>query len=414
MALRDWFRRKASAVTEIVVRVVGANRPVYPPRDFYNLAKEGFENNVYVYRAVMLIASACAGIPWVLYRKGRARGTWIEEEEDHPLLRLLRRPNPEQGQARFFQELVAYWVLAGNSYVEAVEPLTRNAPPVELWVLRPDRVKVIPDAKNRVGGYEYRAGVGKHEFKRDQILHLKMFSATDDWYGLSPIVVAARIIDQNNAADDWNYALLKNMARPPLAFSAETKLDDQQFKRLRELIEQRWGGVQNAGKPILLENGMDVKELSFSPQDMDWIKGDIQQGRKIALALGVPPELLGDSTNKTYSNYREARTAFYEETVIPLMDELRDELNNWLVPKFDDRLYLDYDRDEIEALQEDRNQVAERMHKSWWLTINEKRRAMGYEDIEGGDELYIPANLVPVSSMNEGDEPFGPRPEEDE
>jgi len=411
MAWGDWFRRKASAVTEIIVRIVGAGKPVYPPRNFYNLAKEGFENNVYVYRAVMLIASACAGIPWVLYRKGRSRGTWIEEE-DHPLLRLIRRPNPEQGQAQFIRQLVAYWILAGNSYVEAIEPLTRKAPPIELWVLRPDRVKVIPDAKNRVSGYEYRAGTGKHEYKREQIMHLKMFSATDDWYGLSPIVVAARIIDQNNAADDWNFSLLKNMARPPLAFVTETKLDDNQFKRLKERIEKKWAGAENAGKPILLENGMDVKELSFSPQDMDWIKGDIQHGRKIALALGVPPELLGDSTNKTYSNYREARAAFYEETVIPLMDELRDELNNWLVPKFDDRLFLDYDRDEIEAIQEERNQVAERMQKSWWLTINEKRRAMGYEDIEGGDELYIPANLMPVSAMNEGDEPFGPRPEE--
>lgn len=411
MAWGDWLRRKASAVTEIVVRFVGAGKPVYTPRNFYNLAKEGFENNVYVYRAVMLIASACAGIPWVLYRKGRSRGTWIEEE-DHPLLELIRRPNPEQGQAQFIRQLVAYWILAGNSYVEAVTPNTRKAPPVELWVLRPDRVKVIPDSKNRVGGYEYRAGIYKHEFTREQIMHLKMFSATDDWYGLSPIVVAARIIDQNNAADDWNFSLLKNMARPPLAFVTETKLDDNQFKRLKERIEKKWAGAENAGKPILLENGMDVKELSFSPQDMDWIKGDIQHGRKIALALGVPPELLGDSTNKTYSNYREARAAFYEETVIPLMDELRDELNNWLVPKFDDRLFLDYDRDEIEALQEERNQVAERMQKSWWLTINEKRRAMGYEDIEGGDELYIPANLMPVSAMNEGDEPFGPRPEE--
>src|SRR5690606_2775153 len=125
---------------------------------------------------------------------------------------------------------------------------------------------------------------------------------------------------------------------------------DEAYKRIKKQLRERWSGARNAGLPQLLEGGLDVKVLSLSPSELDWIKSDINQGRKIAIALGVPPELLGDSTNKTYANYQEARAAFYHETILPLMDELRDELNNWLTPMFGDNLYLDYDRDEIEAL----------------------------------------------------------------
>jgi phage portal protein BeeE len=123
---------------------------------------------------------------------------------------------------------------------------------------------------------------------------------------------------------------------------------------------------------------------------MAWLEGLKFSGREIAIAFGVPPELIGDNSNKTYSNYGEARMAFYLETVLPLMDFLRDELNNWLTPLYGDSYYLDYDRDEIEAIQEDRKEVWSRANKSFasgLLTKNEAREMIGYESVEGGDEF---------------------------
>lgn len=411
MGWRDWLTRlsrKASPVTRLIVELVGAGRPVYTPRDFYNLARQGYERNVYVYRAVNAISVACAGIPWLLYERQMSDGRLVELDE-HPLLSLMRRPNPEQAQARFVREVVSYWLLAGNSYIYGIRPESQKAPPQELWVLRPDRMTVIPDELQRVRAYRYSTGRSSVTLPREDVLHLKLFAPVDDWYGLSPVVVAARVVDQNNAMTDWNTALLQNGARPSLALIAQEELSEEVFQRLKKELQSEWGGPRNAGLPKLLEGGLDVKILSFSPQELDWLKGDMHQGRKIALALGYPPELMGDPEQKTYANYREARKAFYMDTVIPLMDELRDELNAWLAPQFGDRLYLDYDRDEIEALSEDRARVAERLEKSWWLSINERRLAQGYEPVEGGDVICVPANLVPLEVFTNG-EPFGPEP----
>jgi len=221
---------------------------------------------------------------------------------------------------------------------------------------------------------------------------------------MSPIEAAARSVDQNNESRAWNVALLQNSARPPGALVAEQELQEEQFNRLKEQIKEQYSGAKNAGRPLLLEGGLDWKEMGLSPADMHWLEGLKLSAREIAIAFGVPPELIGDTANKTYSNYKEARQAFYTETVLPLMDWIRNELNNWLVPKFgDDRIYIDYDRDEIEALQEDRAAVWEKAMeavKIGVLTPNEARLLLGYEEVPGADTLMVPGNMMPLATIS--------------
>jgi HK97 family phage portal protein len=140
---------------------------------------------------------------------------------------------------------------------------------------------------------------------------------------------------------------------------------------------------------------------------MDWLEGRKMSRVEICNVFQVPPELIGIQDQKTYSNYQEARKAFYTETVLPLMDRLCDDLNNWLVPVFGDNLILDYDKDEIEALQEDREKVWTRVQNANWLTVNEKRSATGYEEIDGGDVVLVPATLVPIQGAIQPPTPQG-------
>jgi len=199
-------------------------------------------------------------------------------------------------------------------------------------------------------------------------------------------------------------ALLQNSARPPGALVTEQELQEEQFNRLKEQIKEQYSGAKNAGRPLLLEGGLDWKEMGLSPADMHWMEGLKLSAREIAIAFGVPPELIGDTANKTYSNYKEARQAFYTETVLPLMDWIKDELNNWLVPKFgDEKIYVDYDRDEIEALQEDREAVwkkAMEAVKNGVLTPNEARVLLGYEEVEGANTLIVPGNMMPLATIS--------------
>ena len=118
----------------------------------------------------------------------------------------------------------------------------------------------------------------------------------------------------------------------------------------------------------------------------------------IAMAFGVMAELIGLKEG-TFEHRKEARKAFYTETVLPLASSLRDELNTWLTPLYGDKLYLDFDRDAIDALQEDRAKVWERMKGADFLSINEKRAGTGYDDFgPAGDVILVSATLLPLGA----------------
>lgn len=398
----SFFTRKASAVTNIVVQF-GKSRALWKAKTFEKFAEEGYQANVTVYACVNEIAKAIAGIPWVLSNRGPSTRSKINVIDNHPLLKLLVRPNPFQGGGAFIESFIAYLLLSGNSYMERVGP--DNGPPLELYVLRPDRMTVIPDRVHMVAGYSYTINGQKTDFLNGEVLHHKLFAPLDEWYGLSPIQVAASDIDSDNEAARWNLSLLKNDMRPPGGFIADGDIGDQQFERLKKEIKSNYQGSKNAGTPLFLDGGLSWKNFTISQKDSDWLQGRKLSKREICQVYQVPPELIGDGEVKTYSNYQEARKSFYTETVLPYMDILRDELNNWLIPLFGDRLSLDYDRDGIEALQEDRNKTFERVGAANWMTVNEKRLETGFDEIDGGDVLLVPIGFVPLQAAIEVDAP---------
>lgn len=353
----------------------------WTPRRYDRLAEEGYRRNVIAFRCIRALAQATASIPVLLY-KGK------QELTGHPLLALLARPNPQHGQAQLIEALIAHQLITGNAYLEAVRPDSEVAPR-ELWALRPDRMKVVPGAQGVPAAYEYSAGGKAVRWQVDaltgqaDVLHLKHFHPLDDWYGQGPLEAALQSIDQHNQASAWNQALLQNSARPSGALVYAPKegpamLAPEQYARLKQELEEQIEGAMNAGRPLLLEGGLDWRAMSLSPSDMDWRAGRDTVAREIALAFGVPAQLIGLPDSQTYANYKEARLAFYEDSVLPLAYGLRDALNNWLVPMFGDDLRLDYDLDAVSALSPRREALWERISKADFLTAEEKRQAVGY------------------------------------
>ena len=153
---------------------------------------------------------------------------------------------------------------------------------------------------------------------------------------------------------------------------------------------------------MLLEGGLDWKEMSLSPKDMDFLNAKLQSARDVAAAFGVPPMLVGVPGDSTYANYREARLALWEETILPLLDFIADQLNHWLSPRFGDHLKLAYDKDEISALSPRREEAWARVQGAEFLTLNEKRAAVGYAPLDGGDDL--PALIAPAGALEEDPE----------
>lgn len=365
-------------------------KAVWMERDYKAFATEAYMKNVIAHRSIDIIAQGAASVPFRLYV---GDGKNKKELTSHPMLTLLKNPNPLMNGKHIMQTIYSHMLIQGNAYLLAVKD--KNNPPYELIALRPDRVHPLSGENFMPSGYRYVVNQNPTDYLVDQctgiadILHLKTFHPLSDWFGLSPIEAAAYSIDQHNQSAAWNQSLLQNGARPSGALvvkgngSLPARLTDEQFQRLKQSIDESITGSANAGRPLLLEGGLEWQEMSLTPKDMDFIETKHSAARDIALAFGVPPQLLGIPGDNTYSNLVEARIALWEQTIIPIVDTVVERLSNWFKFFYDDKLELSYDIDNIPALSAKRETIWARIDKATFMTDDEKRAAVGLTPSRG-------------------------------
>ncbi len=407
--IRGLFR-KESRTGKLLLQ--GNNDAKWSKRNFKAFADEGYQKNVIAFQAINKTANSVAAIPIILSKPDG------EALVEHPMLSLINRPNPLQSRVEFITALVGYYQIAGNSFLEKVMV---QSMPKELYTLRPDRMGIVESNTGIPAGYKYKLGMDEVNWESDivtgesDIRHLKTFNPLDDWYGLSPIEAGAYGVDQHNETMKHLQSLLQNGASPSgaLEVHADIDLSDDQFNRLKSEVDEKFSGSANAGRPLLLEGGMKWTQMGLSPQAMGILDIKYSSARDISLALGVPPLLLNIQGDSTYSNYKEARLAFYEETVIPLGNYIIDELNVWLEPYLGG-LKFSLDLDQVPAIAEKRMTLWEMADKSSDLTINEKREIKGYEPVKDGDTIYITTSMIPLSFDSDDEESEDPEGEGDE
>jgi HK97 family phage portal protein len=370
--------RKSSAVGAMTA-VHGMGRPAWTPKDTISLTRAGYAGNVVGFRCVRMIAEAAAAIPLRFTEGGRPLA-------DHPLMALLERPNPGQDGAAMLESVFGFLQLSGNAYLEAAGCCDDGRAPTELHALRPDRMRVIPGPDGWPEGYEYRVGAKAHRFAMcdhaPAILHLRAFHPLDDHYGMSPLEAAAASVDVHNAAAKWTKALLDNAARPSGAVvyrgvDGAGSLTDEQYQRLVEELEQNHQGARNAGRPMLLEGGLDWKPMGYSPSEMEFLETKNAAAREIALAFGVPPMLLGLPGDNTYANYQEANRAFFRQAVMPLVRRTAAALTGWLGWRWGGAVRIEPDLDKAPALAAEREALWRRIATASFLDDEEKRRLLG-------------------------------------
>ena len=385
----------ASKATSFMI-TAGTTRSQMSPALFDQMAVEGYSTNAIVYRCINIIADSCAQIDIKLYKKD-AKGKKTEVT-DHPILDLLKQPNPAQGGDEFTRTCFTYYLIGGNNYIygNGIDPMARAPkPPTELQILHPREMKVLPGATLFPQGFEYKPAPDKvFQYPVDQvsgrcaILHQRTVNPLNKWYGLSPMIAGAYGIDINNSGQRWNKRLLDNEARPSGALTVKSPdgktsqtLDEDSYRRLQEQIEDQFMGADNAGRPLLLEGGLEWIPLSMNNKDMDFQKGKDSSANDIGLIYGVPPQLLGIPGSQKYSNYEQAKLAFWVDTVIPLFKWYLDGYNRWLLPLYgDESLELGYDQDKLDALEPMRKDKSARVQLAEFMTIDEKRNAMGMDD----------------------------------
>jgi HK97 family phage portal protein len=376
----------------------------WSPRNYQNFAQETYMKNVIAFRCMDYIAKSVASVDFKLYKQSGTERTVVE---NHPLNRILTRPNPSDSWSFFMIKNIVYLLISGNDFIQRISPTTgRNSGiPQELHVLRPDKMVIKTDSNDNPVLYSYDNGGMLFPIDpvtgQADILHMKLFHPLNDIWGMSVVEPAAREIDSLNEAVEMNKKSLENEGRPGMMLFVKGALTEKQWDRLEKQMKQQYGGSSNAGKTLILESDFETKAspYSWTPKEMDFLESKRDMSRSICNAFGVPPMLIGIPGDNTYSNYQEARQAFWEETVFFYLKFYKGELNNWLLP--DDSIFIDYDLNNVPALQSKRDQMWERAAKSTFLTTNEKREMVGYEKTDGGDVLLVPANLIPISLVGQ-------------
>ena len=366
---------KASAVGPLIA-MQSLGRPVWSARDVSTLIREGYAKNPIAYRCVRMIAEAAASVPMVVFDGGERAAP------DHPLQRLIDRPNPDQCGPDLMEAFYGALQCAGDAYLEAAG----EGQPNELYSLRPDRTLPIPGPRGWPDAYQYSVdGRTVHLTRRGDgflpVLHLALLNPGDDYHGLSPLAAAARAVDIHNASSSWNKALLDNAARPSGALvfrNAPTgdRMSADQWERLKAELTDAHSGPANAGTPMILEGGLDWKPMALTPQELDFIEGKHVAAREIALAFGVPPQLLGIPGDATYNTYREANAAFWRSAVVPLAGRAARAISGWLGPLFGGAV-IAVDLDQVPALSVEREALWARLDAASFLTPGERRRMAG-------------------------------------
>ncbi|MEO0982700.1 MAG: phage portal protein [Pseudomonadota bacterium] len=364
----DWpltRRREAKAAAGWMTALAHLSEPRWGGRDGASLARDGYARNAVANRCVRIVAEAAATAPLRTEHPGAAD--------------LLVQPNPEERGADFFERVYSFLQIAGNAYAEIIR-LEDGGPPAALYLLRPDRVRPLTDQRGWPSGWAYRTATGERLLPREDMLHLKCFHPSEDAEGLPPLAAARQALDLHNSTADWAKSLIDNSAKPSgaLVYGKDgERMTDAQYDRLKEELEGSYTGPRGAGRPMLLEGGLDWKPMSLTPAEMDYREARNMAAREIALALGVPPQLLGIPGDNTYANYKEANLALWRLTVVPLAQKTAGLISGFFSRAFDEDIEIRVDLDAIPALSADREALWRRLDAATFLTDAERREMAG-------------------------------------
>ena len=379
---------------------------------YESISKQGYMNAVAVYFCTSMIAQKAGTVPIQLFQKA-AKKEDRTEIYSHPILDLIRNPGPRFDWESYIETWLSYFFLDGNVYERPIEV---DGKVKEMIIYSPEDIELIETDKGRLVGYKTNV-YGKEKIYNvnnitlvSKIKHFKNFNPLSKNRGLSVLTSASTVIDIQNSGDAHNYNMLQNQARPSGALSYEPEdgapqqMDEEQFERLKEEISLQYSGAENTGRPLLLEGGLKWIQMSLSARDLDYLNSRGVSQKDVCRTFKVPAVLLGLDNDSTYNNVREARLGLWDDAITPILNRLVNHWNKHVLPLFEDSegLELVADYSNVSDLETRTERVWKRLDNSDFLTLNEKRNAVGLDPIEGGNTTFISSGDMPLALLNMG------------
>ena len=389
--------------------------------------------NSAVIACLQVLATAFAE-PNILVSSRNSEGDY-QREMNHPLTKLLRRPNPYMTQQLLANYIVTSLNAAGDAFI--YKNRNQRGQVVELVPLMPHLVEAKGNENELITHFNYQPQGGMQgedtvRIEKVDMIHLRQNVDPNNMRkGLAPLRGVLREIAGDEAAGQYTAALLHNMAVPGVILSPR---DDQmggptreEAEAIAEMYKEKFGG-KNRGAPMVLSGAMNVEVVSFSPDQMKLAELRRIPEERVSAVLGVPAVLAGLGAgldSATYSNTKELREFFTESKMVPMWNMVASDLTHQLLrPEFggNDNQYCEYDIGGVRALADDKDNLYKRMNtavQGGWVTIGEARKVVGLEADNRHDVYLRPLNMIQVTEdgsplLNEGGTDTADKPTNDD
>lgn len=336
----------------------------------------------WLFAVIERISTSLAASEWKLYVE---RNGEREEITDHPLLDIWKNPNPFYSQSEFLEDSSNHFELTGEMAWVVVRGL--GGAIVELWPVRPDRIKPVPDKDDYISGYIYQVGSEAVPLETDDVIFMRRPHPTVPYRGIGQVQTLLHDIGSEQLASAWQRNFFANSALPSGIIELDHNLSPMDFQRLVERWREQHQGVSNAHRVAILERGKWT-ERKFTQADMQFKEIRMLNRDLILGAYGFPTALLGISENVNKANADAAELMFARWLIRPRLIRIRDKMNQTLVSQFDSNLFMDF-TDPVPADKTSDLAEAERGYNAGLLTQNEARQRLGEGAIEDGDAFKL-------------------------
>ena len=379
--LGAWFKQFVPKSKSADPRAAALFAPAYPGGGWWrdDPGEQLRHYSSWVYAAVNAIAQEVARQkPFLFVETGQADHEQIPLPHTHPLCRLLADPNPWMTPWELWYLTVVYLELTGNCFWYLAPGADGAA---EIWIVPTPWVRVIPDAKEYVRGYEIRApGAPVETFRPDAILHLKYPNPLDPHYGLSPLQANALAVDANAELLKSRYQTFVAGPRPGVVLQTDQTLTDQTVLRLEEKLEAKYAGRSNWHRPLVLEQGLKASPWTLTPAEMDFLNSSRMTREEILAVFRVPPPITGlvENTGLGSNIWFGARAMFCEGTVQPKIELIGQALTRDLARRYGPDVVVSFP--ECSPRDQEQRRADDELDAKWGLrTYNEIRKSRGLQ-----------------------------------
>lgn len=353
----------------------------------------------WVFACTNAISQRISEIEMTLEKK--VKDVW-KPVDTHPALDTLHNVNDFMSYSDLMFGTQAYQELTGNQFWYLVKNGAGDIS--EIWPLDPTRTTVVKSNSAFIAGYVFMSEAGKKvPFQVEEIVHFKTFNPRNPYRGMGTVEAAALAIDTDNYAGEWHRNFFGNAAQPSGILSTDGTLSQEQYDRIKTNWDARYRGVQNAHKMALLEGGLKWTPITPTSKEMQFTDSRKDLRDEILAIFGVPKIIVGITEDVNYASAAASEYIFNKNVIKPKMKALVGKLNEFYLPRWglDPKQYRFNFVDPVPENLDQKRADRESGIRNYYMTPNEAREQIGLEPVLGGDQLYIPAGYVPMSSVIE-------------